>query len=654
MRLTFGSSYLSIHEFPTIEVPSFCLLTGPNGAGKSHFLQALLAGNIRADCAPNQGASNQNEIRFFDSSTLVPQNTGMFASDTLRNERANLLNQFKTAWQQLNILEPLRVFARSNNFDQKFLIDPVQLLKINESEFSAIIGNVRNQQFNHLRTLRDQVENQFLMRFDPDTKYAYKSLAELCKKPLLALSDDDFLSTTVPSWGSVSLFQQSFGRLFVSYRDLRLNNDIREFKASRGTPVTFLTAEEFEAKHGPAPWDFVNESLASANLDFVVNKPNMDDYTSFQPQITKVSSGINIPFANLSSGEKVLMSFAFCVYYSNDKRQLSSFPKVILLDEVDAPLHPSMSKNLLTTIRDSLVNKLGIKVIATTHSPSTVALAPEDSLYAMEPGISGINKSSRAKALNILTIGVPTLSISYDGRRQVFVESPSDAKTYDAVYKLLKPFLASERSLEFVATGTRSAEGIERNTGCEVVERIVSNLVDAGNISVFGLLDWDGKRTSTSRLAILAEGKRNGIENIILDPLIILFLIVRDFPILKSSLCIPDHIVYVTLLKSLEAPLLQPFVDNIAAAVLQSPVGDRVISEYIGGLQLYIDRRYFELDDHALEQKVLDAFPPLRAVSKNRAGALMQHITLTVLTDCTSIIPTEMSQVLSKLLTVDV
>jgi len=52
----------------------------------------------------------------------------------------------------------------------------------------------------------------------------------------------------------------------------------------------------------------------------------------------------------------------------------------LLLDEVDASLHPSMIKNLLDVI-EKIFLKNGCKVILATHSPTTVALAPEESIY---------------------------------------------------------------------------------------------------------------------------------------------------------------------------------------------------------------------------------------------------------------------------------
>src|SRR5256885_10852409 len=47
-------------------------------------------------------------------------------------------------------------------------------------------------------------------------------------------------------------------------------------------------------------------------------------------------------------------------------------------------------------------------------------------------------------------MGVPTISISFDGRRQVFVESSRDAATYDRLFQRYKSEVGSERSLIFI------------------------------------------------------------------------------------------------------------------------------------------------------------------------------------------------------------
>lgn len=334
------------------------------------------------------------------------------------------------------------------------------------------------------------------------------------------------------------------------------------------------------------------------------------------------------------------MSFAFCVYYSNDKRQLAARPNVLLLDEIDAPLHPSMSKNIIDTVTK--------KVIATTHSPSTIALAHEDAIFTMKPGLPGLQKSSKAAALNILTVGVPTIAISYDGRRQVFVESPTDAKIYDGLYKLLRTRIESERTLEFIATGTRAAGGGDTNTGCDNVRRIVDNLVSAGNMSVFGLLDWDGKHQRSDRIAILAQGSRNGIENVLFDPLLIALTIARSFPSELAELGVGADVGYLRFATG-TAETFQPVVDEIGRRVFGGDAGQQMTARYLSGIELQIDSRFASTDDHALEELLQKAFPFLQAISKRQAGKLLEHVVNVVLSDV-GFMPTEVKDVMVELL----
>lgn len=67
----------------------------------------------------------------------------------------------------------------------------------------------------------------------------------------------------------------------------------------------------------------------------------------------------------------------------------------------------------------------------------------------MNPVGPKVEKVSRSAALSLLTAGVPTLSVSFDGRRQVFVESRTDAGVYELLYQRYKSHLNSECSLVF-------------------------------------------------------------------------------------------------------------------------------------------------------------------------------------------------------------
>jgi ABC-type glutathione transport system ATPase component len=125
------------------------------------------------------------------------------------------------------------------------------------------------------------------------------------------------------------------------------------------------------------------------------------------------------------------MSLAFALY--NTKFDME-FPKLLLKDEPDASLHPSMSKQFLDVIQKVFVQDKGVGVIITTHFPSTVALAPEEAIFIVNKTGQRIEKATKDTALKILTAGVPSFSVNYENRRQVFVESEMDVYFYEKVY----------------------------------------------------------------------------------------------------------------------------------------------------------------------------------------------------------------------------
>ena len=54
--------------------------------------------------------------------------------------------------------------------------------------------------------------------------------------------------------------------------------------------------------------------------------------------------------------------------------------KILLLDEYDATLNPSLIENFFTILQDFFIDK-GIQVIVVTHSPATLSLAPENATF---------------------------------------------------------------------------------------------------------------------------------------------------------------------------------------------------------------------------------------------------------------------------------
>ena len=156
----------------------------------------------------------------------------------------------------------------------------------------------------------------------------------------------------------------------------------------------------------------------------------------------------------LSSGEQILVALVLCLYHIRENSSFADTPALLLLDEIDAPLHPGMVQALLNLVERDFVQKHGIKVILATHAPSTVALVTsEDAVHVMHRERRRIERASRDAALRALTVGVPTLSIARQHRRQILVESTHDEGYYERIADLLKKQLPPEISVPLSRAG---------------------------------------------------------------------------------------------------------------------------------------------------------------------------------------------------------
>ena len=528
--ITFKSVYKSITRLPETNLPKLVVLTGRNGSGKTHLLEAITQGKVQSTLVTDQ----TNDVLLFDWNSIIPKDTGVFHPSQYQTKRSNWFTQILSQQEQqfpnlqqqiINMGIPIEKCSSLRKVKAINKSDLNEIFPDSEKVDSVYINIQR-----YLKQFGNTIYSQTQRHIgDEDWKKVAPKVLKDRPELFLESLESKFFDNDKFLWGEVDAFQQAFGRVFSTYRDLIHKNDrLEKYPLEKGSTLRFLSEEEFIERYGEPPWDFVNQILEVYHLDFRVEPPPLHEVSSYEPKLLKISSDVEMRFQDLSSGEKVLMSFALCLYNSQDTRQEKLFPKLLLLDEVDAPLHPSMVLSLLNTIQDVLIDSKGVSVILTTHNPTTVALAPEESLYEMNASGPSVDKISRSKALSILTTGVPTLSVSFDGRRQVFVESRTDAYIYEKLYQFYKSYLYSERSLIFIEVGKTDESGGEHNSGCEQVKRIVSELSDAGNTSVFGLIDWDGNREPSDRIHILSHEIRDGLESLLFDPVLIATTVIKE------------------------------------------------------------------------------------------------------------------------------
>ena len=143
-----------------------------------------------------------------------------------------------------------------------------------------------------------------------------------------------------------------------------------------------------------APWTILNQLFAELGFkyrfkeDYQFKTPNIEE----NPKLRDDADIRNI--GDLSDGEKAILKLAL---FSLDE-EISKDIKLVLFDEYDAPLNPSLTEAFYRVIEQFYIDK-GIQVIIATHSPATISLAPEHAqfyeLFAQEnasPKIVQVNQ----------------------------------------------------------------------------------------------------------------------------------------------------------------------------------------------------------------------------------------------------------------------
>ena len=591
MKISSGAKFKSLPPMQELILPDFVVLYGVNGAGKTHLLQGLT--NPQLMNITDDNGTPLSRRKFVDTSNLAPNNSTAVSWDTLKQSPLNIYNIF-------------------NGYKQN---------KQNNPGFT--LHNVTG----------DQRQHKLL-----------STIAASANKELDDLSSEDIYEHYPMNDGleNNDVFAQSFSQLFKRYQVRKLDNEFNAFRHIKDPKVKFLSDKAFIKKHGEAPWDFVNKIIQEANLDYHINSPvNEDRDAPFELKLINEINGVEVNFSDLSGGEKVLMSLALSLYNSNFDME---FPEILLMDEPDSPLHPSMTKQFLQVLENVFVKDKNVKVIVTTHSPSTVALAPEASLYQMNKDEPRIIKTTKDKAISILTSGVPSLSITYENRRQVFVESKNDVVFYEKIYQKLKGKLVEEISINFISSG------VNGQGNCDQVKEVVNKLSEFGNKSIYGVIDWDGKNNGNEYVKVLGQSKRYSIENYIFDPLVIAAFLLREKHITRSEIGLDESENYTDFVNfdSKKLQVIANFTINSVKDSNGTTLDNTLtISTLINNVQIEIPSWYMTIKGHDLEEQIKNKYPPLKAYKSE--GDLKKAVIETIIDDIPSILSTDLVDLLKSI-----
>lgn len=412
LKLSFSKSHLSIKELNSIELPQMTVITGLNGSGKSHFLQAI------ANTAISIESINKEDIALFNNQTFHPPVSGSSIDQKQLDEEYDALikafeNKKKQLDQLVNKIEsqiPLTEICANNNASYTRLKKEDFQHENDYLQYSDFLENFNR----HISNLSASYTPSSTRNGHPvhiDYSVSFNKIANNLKYPVNKLSDIEFRNLLTPWNEENKLFPLELGKIFWDYHLKIHNNQYQRYLVEQGYKPFFtpLSDIEFKDRYGEKPWQMMNSVLSKYPLfDYHVNSPEgLAPYDTYQYQlISNSDKNVCINPQTLSSGEKTLMAL-MCMLFKMRINQ--KFPKLILFDEVDANLHPSMIKVFFEVIRTALIDN-GSNVILVTHSPSSIAFIPDESIYVLHKiGKDRLVKASQKEALNILTEGYATL-----------------------------------------------------------------------------------------------------------------------------------------------------------------------------------------------------------------------------------------------------
>lgn len=578
-RISLKDEYKSLPSSLSFEFPNFVILTGLNGAGKSQLLSAMHQSHF------TDIREGETELKSRVQAYLVPSD-----DETVHREA--------TIGYESDVWRTYTDFTR---------------------HFRSTGGNFAEYKIMHGARIVKVFEN----------------IANSAGKSIESLDISDFREHFPINDGCTyeSIFMQKFSTVFKRYFNKQINNDVNSYRSEKmgRKDVPFLTAEEFSIKY-PNPREVINGLISAANLDYEFNQPDTSDIDiPFDLRLVSKINGKEVKISELSSGERILLSLAFSLY--NAKLDYE-FPQLILMDEPDASLHPSMAKQFLDVIKNEFVEKKGVRVVITTHSPTTVALAPEESLFVMNKTGRRIEKTTKDAALKILTAGVPSFSVNYENRRQVFVESQNDVFFYENIYEKLSNHLNPEISLSFISSGeSRTDKNGQSVSNCGQVINITKTLRTFGNKFIFGIVDWDGVNREDEFVKVLGENKRYTIENYTFDPILISALLMREREITRENLELVNNESFSDF-KRLSPAHIQ-HISNFFISVIARhfDTADNTIDKvkYVNGMEIEIPRWYLIHHGHDLETKLKSIFGSIKRFHKE--GALKEEIITKIVDD---------------------
>ena len=655
MKITLLDKYKSLNPFISDVLDDLTVITGKNGSGKSQLLTLISYKFQKKEEVKSIRISFSPEINNIQYEGIIKDNLKSLSYNEWKSIIIKSFNEFKELSQ--NNLKLLR-YIIDNNLQPKMASgfgnltshepDYLQILRANISEIENInISTIaRVEKRREMTVLRKIYNNQNIKLF----KFI-NHISEKSGKSVEDLTEIDFYSFPIDEKliDINDLFNSQIEYIFYNYakrRDLNRKNWFH--KNVDNEENDSISDIDFVDTFSP-PWKMINDILDFNNLDFYFQEIDKKDFSTditINFKFIKKSTQEEIPFNDLSSGEKVIIGLILKLFTSEYYNEELNFPDLIILDEPDAHLHPEMSHLLINVLQNTFVSKFGIKVIFTTHSPSTIALLDDNNIYQISNGQNTfLKKISKDNALTLLTSFIPTLSIDYKNHKQIFVESPTDRFYYQTLFDKLSQYKKYPFKLYFISNGYGKGSSIQ-------VKETVESIRKSENKSFFGIIDWDTENSDSEYVKVHGENIRYSIENYVYDPI---YLIIQLMEIKAHNIHLEIGIdeTYNQYQIGNETELAETainwFFDKFYS---KFPMNDDIKNNkrkvtFFNGDTYEIPVWYLEFQGHDLETKLKTIFP---ALEKFRNEGELQNKLTVISAKCYPFIHSDTVEVFEKII----
>nr|WP_164465593.1 ATP-binding protein [Burkholderia gladioli] len=575
----FSGRHGSIQNLIWSDVPPFCVVTGENGAGKTHLLESLVHGHGSSipDGNPHRPGIKPISIKLeIEAPPEVKRRTVYYAPAVWMPPQIHAVSHENIVSHAKKLYD----FPTRNNQDSWSDKPLYEGWSISEDSVLGIVGQ-----------------------------------REAMNRP----SWDIFESRLTPADFTSDVLAGNIMAEFVAYVLL---------KAAAKDRISRLGGNIENEIHrlGEPPWLAFNRYCEEAGLNFEVQEPEYweprvfgSSAPSYQCFLRDTVRDISLPISEISSGEKAMLALIMWRYFA--ERHGTRYD-LFVMDEPDAHLHPSLVRKFMQVLDTTMVKNYGARVVISTHSPSTVALAPPGSVFELrrheEPRI--IARPDVAKVVAALTEGLVAVD---SATKFVVLEGKTDTPFYQNLWTLM------------VEAGLPSFPGVAffNRDGCSKVVDTVRFLREWDFSRFFGILDKDSDGNENRPEDGIFVVDRNGMENYLFDPLNIWLCLWKFRPeIHEKKLLQIDNFRRGSgsTLKFRKSAELQAIVDSVWEAVKSSalsnskPDEEKVSVSFVGGLSLQYPRWFVARDDHSLAADVRKTFHPYPIHETNLRESFME------------------------------